>query len=376
MDFIPFALPSIGEEEINEVVDTLRKGWLTTGEKTHLFEEQFAAYIGAPSVAVNSCTAALHLALIVANIQPGDEVITTPFTFAATGEVIAYMNAKPVFVDIDPATYNIDPRKIEEKITPKTKAIIPVHYGGNPCDMDAINAIAKKHNLIVIEDAAHAVGATYKGKMIGTIADLTAFSFYATKNLATGEGGMITTHNKAFEDRLRILRLHGISKDAWKRYTQAGTWKYEILEQGYKYNLTDMASSLGIHQLKKLNSFNATREKYAKMFTDAFKSVPKITLQKTTPNATHVWHLFTIQLDPSIDRDNFIEQLKQKNIGASVHFIPLHLHPFYQKTYHYKPGDFPVAERVYNGIISLPLFPAMSEEQVHYVANTVKELLK
>ncbi len=375
--FIPFALPSIGEEEINEVVDTLRKGWLTTGEKTALFEQRFKEYIGAEAaIAVNSCTAALHLALVVANIQPGDEVITTPFTFAATGEVITYLGAKPIFVDIDQATYNIDPKKIEEKITTRTKAIIPVHFAGLPCEMDEIMAIAKKHNLIVIEDAAHAVGATYKGKKIGTIADMTAFSFYATKNLATGEGGMITTDNTKFDERLRILRLHGISKDAWKRYTQAGSWKYEILEQGYKYNLTDVASAIGIHQLAKLNEFNAIREKYAQIYTEAFRSIPEITLQEVTPYSKHAWHLFTICLDQSLDRDNVIEELKKRQIGASVHFIPLHLHPFYRKQHGYKKGDFPVAEKVSEGIISLPLYPAMSQEEITYVADAVKEIIE
>ena len=378
-DFLPFAKPSIGREEIEEVIDTLEKGWLTTGKKTEIFENEFREYIGVPvAIAISSCTAALHLALIIAGVKEGDEVITTPFTFAATGEVIAYLKAKPVFVDIDPDTYNIDPSKIEEKITLKTKVILPVHYAGLPCEMDEIMFIAKKYNLIVIEDAAHAVGAAYKGKKIGTIGDLTAFSFYATKNLATGEGGMITTNRSEFEDRLKILRLHGISKDAWKRYTVDGTWQYEILEMGYKYNFTDLQASLGIHQLRKLQSFIDVREEYARIYNELFADIPDIKLQKISDDLKHAWHLYTIEIDFSkllITRDEFIIEMKKNNIGVSVHFIPLHGHQFYQKEYGYLIGDFPVAEKVSKNIISLPLYPAMEKRDVLKVGGIVKNLI-
>jgi dTDP-4-amino-4,6-dideoxygalactose transaminase/spore coat polysaccharide biosynthesis protein SpsF (cytidylyltransferase family) len=378
--FIPYAKPSIGDEEINEVVDTLRKGWLTTGKKTQQFEDNFKQYVGTPfALAVNSCTAALHLALIVAGVKEGDEVITTPLTFAATGEVILYLKAKPIFVDVDPETYNLDPSKIEEKITSRTKAILPVHFAGLPCEMDAIIDIAKKYNLKVIEDAAHAVGSLYKGKKIGTIGDITTFSFYATKNLATGEGGMITSMNQTYQDPLTILRLHGLSKDAWKRYTGAGSWRYEILEQGYKYNLSDIHSSLGIHQLAKLDSFNKTRQVYSSLFDNAFSSIPEITLQKIEDYMVHSRHLYPIQVDFSslcITRDEFIEILKEKQIGTSVHFIPLHMHRLYQNLFNYAEGDFPVSEKISDNIVSLPLYPEMSEEEVGYVSNTVSKIIE
>jgi dTDP-4-amino-4,6-dideoxygalactose transaminase len=377
--FVDYAKPLIEKEEIEEVIDTLTKGWLTMGPKTKLFEDKFKEYVNSPfAIAVNSCTGALHLALIVAGIKEGDEVITTPFTFAATGEVIAYLKAKPVLVDIEEGTYNIDIKKIEEKITPNTKAIIPVHYGGHPCEMNEIIEIAKKYNLKIIEDAAHAIGSKYKEKNIGTIGDFTAFSFYATKNLATGEGGMITTKKIEYENRLKILRLHGISKDAWKRYTQEGTWKYDIVEQGYKYNITDIQSSLGIHQLAKIDRFNEVREKYARIYDSYFKNNQYIQLQEIKNYVKHSRHLYVIRIDfekLNINRDQFIIELNKKNIGTSVHFIPLHLHTLYQKRFGYKKGDFPVTEKVYENIISLPLYPAMTKSQIRYVSNTVNNLI-
>lgn len=376
--YLPFALPSIGDEEIQEVIDTLKSGWITTGQKTKKFEEQFKNYIGCEhAIAVSSCTAALHLALIAAGVGKEDEVITTPFTFAATGEVIIYVGAKPVFVDINKDTYNININEIEAAITPKTKAIMPVHYGGQPCDMDEILKIAHEHDLIVIEDAAHALGAKYKGKKIGTMGDITAFSFYATKNLTTAEGGMVTTNNSEFADKIRILSLHGLSKDAWNRYGAGGSWYYEIMDAGYKYNMTDIQASLGIHQLAKFEHFQEIRERYAKRYTDELKNIKGITTPYVHPGNHHAWHLYPILIDPDIlhfDRAEFIEAMTRENIGTSVHFIPLHLHPYYRNVHGYKKGDFPDSEYVYDRIVSLPLYPSMTEDDISDVIYAIKKL--
>jgi len=376
--FLPFALPSIGNEEIEEVIDTLKSGWITTGLKTKKFEDKFKAYIGCEhAIAVSSCTAALHLALVAAGIGQGDEVITTPFTFAATGEVIIYVGATPVFVDIKKDTYNIDPDKIEDAITSKTKAIIPVHFAGQPCDMDKILKIAHDHNLIVIEDAAHAFGAKYKEKLIGTIGDITAFSFYATKNLTTAEGGMVTTNNPEYADKIRLLSLHGMSKDAWKRYGAEGSWYYEIMYAGYKYNMTDLQASIGIHQLAKFDQFQKTRRAYAKQYTDELEGIRGITTPYIRSDIEHAWHLYTILIDPDVmgfDRTQFIEALAHENIGASVHFIPLHLHPYYRNIYGYKRGYFPNAEYIYDRILSLPLYPSMTPDDLNDVINAIKKI--
>lgn len=378
--YLPFALPSIGDEEIKEVIDTLKSGWITTGQKVKSFEEQFKKYIGCEhAIAVSSCTAALHLALIATGIKEGDEVITTPFTFAATAAAIIYVGATPVFVDIQKDTYNIDPEKIEDAITDRTKAIIPVHYAGQPCDMDEILKIAHEHDLIVIEDAAHALGAKYKGKNIGTIGDITAFSFYATKNLTTAEGGMVATNNQEYADKIRILSLHGMSKDAWKRYEAGGSWYYEVLDVGYKYNMTDIQASLGIHQLAKFKQFQETRRKYAKRYTDELKEIKGIVTPYVRPDVEHAWHLYTILINDdvlSLDRSRFIEALNRENIGASVHFIPLHLHPYYRKVYGYNKGDFPNAEYVYDRIVSLPLYPLMSEADLNDVINAIEKIIR
>lgn len=378
-EFLPFCLPAIGDEEIREVVNTLKSGWITTGIKTKKFENDFKTYIGCKeAIALSSCTAALHLALVAAGVGKGDEVITTPFTFAATGEVIIYVGAKPVFVDIKKDTYNIDPDAIENAITPKTKAIIPVHYAGQPCDMDEILKIAHDHDLIVIEDAAHAVGAKYKNRMIGTIGDYTAFSFYATKNLTTAEGGMVTTENMENADKIRILGLHGMSKDAWKRYGAGGSWYYEIMEAGYKYNMTDIQASIGIHQLARFEKLQEKRNIYAKRYTEALKDINGITTPYVHPDISHAWHLYTILIDPEIlgmDRSQFIEAMTRQNIGTSVHFIPLHLHPYYRDVYGYKRGDFPKAEFIYDRIVSLPLYPSMTDDDLNYVINAIKNIL-
>ena len=376
--FLPFHVPSISEEEIQEVTDTLRTGWITTGPKTKLFEEKFSKYVGSKyAIAVNSCTAGLHLALVAAGISQGDEVITTPFTFAATGEVIIHAGAKPVFVDVEPTSLNIDPLKIEKAITTRTKAIMPVHYAGLPCRMAEILEIASAYNLIVIEDAAHAIGAEYLGKKIGTLGDITVFSFYATKNLTTGEGGMVTTNNEELAEKIRILSLHGLSRDAWKRYTAEGSWYYEILFAGYKYNLSDIQAAIGLHQLNKFEQFQKTREEYVQIYNQGFKNLPEITLPRNDGNR-HAWHLYVIKLNLdllNISRNNFIKALSANNIGTSVHFIPLHLHPYYKQKFDFKMGDFPIAEEAFQRVISLPLYPAMTPKDVQDVICIVREIL-
>ena len=377
--FLPPFKHSIGEEEINEVIDTLKSDWITTGPKTFKFEKMFGKKVGSQySIAVNSCTSALHLALAVIGIGKGDEIITTPLTFAATAEVVINQDATPVFVDIDKKTYNIDPAKIEEKITDKTKAIIPVHYAGQSCDMDEIIRISKENDLFIIEDAAHAIGSMYKNKIIGSIGDITCFSFYATKNITTAEGGMITTDNVELAEKMRVLSLHGISKDAWKRYSSEGSWYYEILYPGYKYNMSDLQASIGIHQLKKLDQMQRRREQIASFYNDSFKNMPQIITPAVKSYAKHAWHLYSIQINTdllNINRNDFIEALKAENIGTSVHFIPLHLHPYYKEKYGFKRGDFPVTESVYDREISLPLYPKMTDKDAKDVVSAVKKLI-
>jgi perosamine synthetase len=386
MKNIPFHKPYITDDEISEVIDSLRSGWLTTGPKCFDFEKNFAEYIGCKyAVAVNSCTAALHLALEAIGIKKGDTIITTPMTFAATAEVIRYFNAKPIFVDIVPDTMNIDAEKLETTIESlaikrlKAKAIIPVHFAGHPCDMDTIMKIAESHDMKVIEDAAHVLPAKYKNHMIGTIGDITCFSFYATKNISTGEGGMAVTDNLEWAERMRIMSLHGISKDAWKRYTAEGNWYYEIIAPGYKYNMTDMAAALGIVQLRKADFFQQRREEIAALYNNAFRNLPQIEPPATKEDIRHSWHLYIIKLNVellTIDRNQFIEELKSRGIGTSVHFIPLHIHPYYRDTYGYKPEDFPVAYETFRRIITLPLYPKMSDEDVQRVIETVNEVTK
>lgn len=378
--FLPFSLPLLGEEERDELRKTLDSGWITTGPKTRRFEADFRKYIGSKyAIAVSSCTAALHLSLAAIGVDERDEVITTPFTFAATGNVIVHQKAKPVFVDINKQTLNVDPEKIRRKITAKTKAIIPVHFGGQPCDMDEILKIARRRRVLVIEDAAHAVGAEYKGEKIGTIGDITTFSFYPIKNITTGEGGMVTTNSKKWADKIRILSLHGITSNAWKRYSSKGSWYYEIMFPGYKYNMTDMQASLGIHQLKKLPKFLEIRTKFAKIYDKAFNSISQIILPRVDNKVKHARHLYTVLLNLKslrINRNDFIKELYAENIGTSVHFIPLHLHPYYKKSFGYKKGDFPNAEYIYERIISLPLYPKMCEEDVHNVIEAVEKIIK
>ncbi len=371
---------SIGEEEIMEVIDTLKSDWITTGPKTFKFEEKFCESVNSKyAIAVNSCTAALHLSLAACGIGKNDEVITSPLTFAATSEVIIHQNAKPVFVDVEKETFNIDPRKIEEKITNKTKAIIPVHYGGHACAMDDIMKLARENDLFVIEDAAHAIGCKYKDNYVGNIGDMTCFSFYATKNVTTAEGGMITTNDEEMAEKARLLSLHGISKDAWKRYSFEGSWYYEILLPGYKYNMSDLQASIGIHQLYKLDQMQTRREEIANFYNNSFKDIPQIITPTIKSYTKHAWHLYPILVNTDlmeISRNEFIEALKAENIGTSVHFIPLHLHPYYKEKYGFKRGDYPNAENIFDHEISLPLYPRMTNEDTADVVHAVKKIIK
>lgn len=377
--FLPFHIPDISENEINAVVDTLRSGWLTTGPKVKQLESDFAKFVGCRhAVAVNSGTAALHLALDAIGTRGGDEILVPTMTFAATAEVVLYFKAKPVLVDCQQDTLNIDPYQIEKAITAKTKAIIPVHFGGQPCEMDKILEVARQYRIKVIEDAAHALPAAYHKKIVGTISDITCFSFYATKTITTGEGGMSTTESDEFAERMRIMSLHGISKDAWKRYTAEGSWYYEILYPGYKYNLTDIAAAIGIEQLKKCNQFGEARKKIAAMYTDGFTHLPELRIPSYQPGIQHAWHLYVIQLELErlrINRSEFIEALRQENIGTSVHFIPLHLHPYYRNTFGYRRQDFPVASTVFDRTISLPIYPKMTEVDVQAVITAVQKIV-
>ncbi|HZD40207.1 MAG TPA: DegT/DnrJ/EryC1/StrS family aminotransferase [Terriglobales bacterium] len=378
--FLPFHSPLIEREEIDAVVDILRSGWLTTGTKVKEFEGQFSDYVGAAhGVAVNSGTAALHLALEAIGIDQGDEVILPTMTFAATAEVVLYRRAVPVLVDCKPDTLNIDPERIAAAITPRTKAVIPVHFGGHPCDMDAILALARSHGLKVVEDAAHALPARYRSRMVGSLGDITCFSFYATKTITTGEGGMATTDNPEWAEKMRILSLHGISHDAWKRYSAEGSWYYEILAPGYKYNLTDIAAGLGLEQLKKCEAFFQARRNIAQAYHEGFAGLPEIGLPACKPESQHAWHLYVIQLQLErlrIDRNRFIEELKARNVGTSVHFIPLHLHPYYRNTFGYRPDDFNNAAAAFERIISLPIYPKMTADDVDHVVRAVRTIVE
>ena len=415
--YLPFALPDVDDAELQQIKEALDSGWVTTGPKTKQFEAEFAAAVGARhAVAVNSCTAAMHLALEAIGLRPGDEVITTPYTFAATAEVIRYFDAKPVLVDVDPRCLNIDPTQIEAAISPRTKAIIPVHIAGLPAELDAIAAIAAQHGLAIVEDAAHAFPTKYKGRMIGSaignrlsvtgdpkpetqnpadkddlppatahlppatcnLQHATCFSFYATKTLTTGEGGMICSDDDALAERCRIMALHGISKDAWKRYTAEGSWYYEIIAPGYKYNMTDIAAGMGLAQLAKAEHMALRRQEIAGRYNQAFSNMPQVQVPHDRSDCQHAWHLYMLRLNLDqwrIDRAQFYEEMKQRNIGISVHFIPLHLHPYYRETYGYRPEDFPVAYREYQREISLPIFSKMSDQDVQDVIDAVLEIV-
>lgn len=377
--FLPFALPDVDDTELQQIKEALDSGWITTGPKTHQFEAEFAAAVGAKhAVAVNSCTAAMHLALEAIGLQRGDEVITTPYTFAATAEVIRYFDARPVLVDIDPRCLNMDPSLLAAAITPRTRAIIPVHVAGQPAALDEIHAVARRHGLPVIEDAAHAFPTRYKDRMIGSLSEFTCFSFYATKTLTTGEGGMICTENDAWAERCRIMALHGISKDAWKRYTAEGSWYYEIIAPGYKYNMTDIAAAMGLAQLRKAHRMWQRRREIAARFNQAFGGLPQLQIPHDRADCRHAWQLYMLRLNLEglrIGRAEFIEELRRRNIGVSVHFIPLHIHPYYRETYGCRPEDFPVAYREYQREISLPIYSKMSDADVEDVIDAVTQIV-
>jgi dTDP-4-amino-4,6-dideoxygalactose transaminase len=381
---IPFHRPSIGPEEEREVIETLRSGWITTGPKAKRLEADFAAYVGARNaLAVSHCTGALHLALFALGIGPGDEIITTPFTFTATAEVMGYLGARPVFVDIEPDTFNIDPDAIEAALASgrhrKVKAIMPVHFAGQACDMDRIRAIARRHQLRIVEDAAHAVGSErlIEGRgmvKVGTIGDLSCFSFYATKNITSAEGGMITTEDDALAAKIAVASLHGMDRDAWKRYDSSGSWFYEIHDTGFKYNLSDVHAAIGVAQLKRADELMRRRQTIADAYNEAFGDDPALEIPVTEAGVVHAWHLYVTRLRLqalNVARNRFVEALRERGIGTSVHCIPLNTMAFYQQRYGYRTGDFPVAEGVYSRCLSLPIFPAMSDEDVAYVIESV-----
>ncbi len=417
--FLPFALPDIGPTEFEQVREVLQSGWLTSGPKTKQLEKEFADYVGARhAIAVNSCTAALHLALEAVGVKAGDFVLTTPYTFAASAEVVRYFDAIPVFVDIRPDTFNLDPSKLRNTISDlhrsidrgtkselrnvqkalsakrenggSIRAIIPVHFGGQPCDVDSVYNAASEFGLAFIEDAAHALPSRYRGRLIGAPMEgsaktLSCFSFYATKSMTTGEGGMITTEDEDLADRCRMMCLHGISKDAWKRYTAEGSWYYEIIAPGFKYNLTDLAAALGLAQLSRLDEMWERRKQIASAYMKAFSSFKELELPTVVEDCQHAWHLFSLRFRteffesndaPGSFRKQFIEEMKERNIGTSVHFIPLHIHPYYRDTYGYEAEDFPIAYGQYQRVVSLPIYSRMTDEDVQNVIDAVGEIVQ
>ncbi|MFN8522093.1 MAG: DegT/DnrJ/EryC1/StrS aminotransferase family protein [Chloroflexota bacterium] len=376
---LPFHRPCIEDDEIQEVVETLRGGWLTTGPRVKRLEQAVAEYVGVKhAVAVNSATAALHLALDAVGIREGDEVIIPTNTFTATGEVVTYMRAHPVLADVERDTLNLDPDAVERAVTGRTRAIISVDIAGVPCDYDALRAIAKAHNLALIDDAAHAIPSRYKGEPVGKQADLTALSFYVTKPLATGEGGMLLTDNPAYAERAAIMSLHGMSRDAWKRYSSEGSWYYEVVAPGFKYNLTDVAAALGLRQLAKQERFLAIRTSIAERYNRAFADMPELQAPTVPAYASTSWHLYILRLNLdrlNVTRDQFVKALAAENIGASVHFIPLHCHPWYRETYGYSERAFPVAMDEYRRMLSLPIFPGMTDADADDVTAAVRKLV-
>lgn len=376
--FLSFSPPCLGEEEIAEVVDTLRSDWITTGPKTRRFEEEFARFLGAEgALAVNSATSAMLVGLAAAGIGPGDEVITTTMTFCSTVHVIEHVGARPVLVDVEQDTLNLDPAAVEAAITPRTKAVLPVHLYGHPCDMESLVPLAQKHGLVLLEDAAHALPARHQGRMIGTIGDLTAFSFYATKNLTTAEGGMLTGTPELLE-RCRLWSLHGMSRDAYKRYSAEGSWYYEVVVPGYKCNMTDIQAALGLRQLVRLPAFQSRRREVVARYTEAFSAIPELEVPVEREGMESAWHLYVLRLhleELRIDRAGFIEELRRRNIGASVHFIPVHMHPYYRERYHYMVESFPTAAREFRRLVSLPLHPRLTEEDVEDVIAAVTDIV-
>jgi dTDP-4-amino-4,6-dideoxygalactose transaminase len=378
--FLPFSIPTIGEEEISEVVDSLRSGWITTGPKVKRFEESFKEYVGAPyAVPLSSATAGLHLAMLALGLKPGDEVITTPMTFAATVSMIVQGGGTPVLADIEPGTLNIDVAEIRKKITPRTRAIVPVHFAGQPCDMDAIFALAREFGLTVIEDAAHAIGTEYKGARIGSLDSISVFSFHPIKNITTGEGGMVATRDERIAEEISLMKFHGMNREAWKRYEASGTPNYDIVMPGFKYNMMDLQAALGLHQLAKLESFIEMRTLLAHFYNEAFYEVPEILSPEPVPyEHRHAWHLYTPLIkieDLTIDRDTFMAQLKGENIGTGLHFKAIHHHPYYRDTLGIAPGALPNADYASERILSLPLFPLMTLDDARDVVAAVKTVI-
>ena len=381
-DFIPFALPSIGQEEIDAVTECLASGWLTSGPKMRQFEQEFAEAVDSRfALAVNSATAGLHLAMDCIGIQPGEKVLTTPYTFTATAEVIRYMGADPIFVDIDRDSFNIDPELIAKALDEDEpiKAIVPVHFAGQACKINKIKDLAESIEAHVVEDAAHSFPATHEGQKIGSVGDLTVFSFYATNTIATGEGGIVTTDDEGFAERIRCMRLHGISRDVFDRYqSNMPSWYYEVVAPGYKYNMPDMAATIGIEQLKKAESFRQRREAIGRRYFDELGGLPVKLPQPLNQDDVHAWHLYVLQLELDnlhIDRDRFIELMAEQGVGTSVHFIPLHIQPYWRDRYNLKPEDFPVSYDVYNRAVSLPIYPSMSDESVDRVIAATRSIL-
>jgi dTDP-4-amino-4,6-dideoxygalactose transaminase len=375
--FLPFSPPFIGEEEIAEVVDSLRSGWITTGPKTKRFEEEFAAFLGAPAaLALSSCTAGMHTALEVAGIGPGDEVVTTPMTFTATVAVIEHTGARPVLADVEPDTLNIDPELVRAAVTERTRAVIAVHYGGHPCELDALRAICDEHGLLLVEDAAHAVPAKYKGAYVGAGDNPVAFSFYATKNLTTAEGGMLTGAPEMIEKAI-VASLHGMDRDAWKRNDRTGSWRYDIITPGFKYNMTDIQAAMGLRQLEKLAAMHARRRELVGLYDEGFAGTDAFDLPVERDEVEHAWHLYPLRIREGalgITRDETIEALRERNIGTSVHFIPVHTFTYYREKYGYAPEDYPVAWREAERLISLPLHPGLSDGDVGDVVEAVRDV--
>jgi len=379
-DFLIFGSPFIEQPEIDEVVDTLKSGWLGTGPKVAQFELLFKEYTGSKyALALNSCTAALHLSLLTLNLKSDDEVIVPTMTFSATANAVIHSGANPVFVDCEKRTSNIDPKDIRKKVTSKTKAIIPVHFAGRPCDMDEIMSIAKEYDLKVIEDCAHAIETEYKGNKAGTIGAFGCFSFYVTKNIVTGEGGMVITDNEAYADKIKILGLHGMTKDAWKRFGDEGYKHYQVVHAGYKYNMMDIQAAIGIHQLPRIEIYRKRRQQIWDTYNEAFQDLPVIIPEKNQKNTKHAYHLYTLLIDIdqiNITRDQFLNEMTKRRIGVGVHYIALHLHPYYQKSYGYKRGDFPNSEWVSDRTVSLPLSAKLNDNDVQDVIDAVKDIIK